>query len=280
MRLTKKTIFTLLLPLLLAAPLFSANAREGGIGDGGGNAKGSTPAEVEHALKETKNHLSFYVHSAAGDATHLLNPVMVKDKRAKKVLEAWLVMEDGVEAFVKNSFRTIFKPQTAPCPADAQERDASTAHERGAPICFSTTRLSRFPTWILPAELVSLAAHEFAHHFGFDEQDADAIQTYIFNSFGLLQIQASAQKFMRSDLGNYRERVRSYSPKGSPAEQAFARSLCREFFLIEGQAIAYNIEAFKRHASLKPACDAMNFDPDALEKRLRELLATAIKEIK
>jgi len=274
--------YLLMIPLLLAIPNFSAIARNGGIGDGGGNGIGSSPAQVIETLERVKARLGAYIHLAANDPMNALNPALVKDKRVKKVLQSWLKMEGNTEAFVNDTNGSEYKPQKDKCHSQSEfESDASTAYKRNAPICFSVSRLTRFPKWALEAEITSLAAHEHAHHFGFGEEDARAVQAYIFNAFGILQIQSEAQRFLNSNLENYRARVKTgYSPAGSASAIAFAKTICRNLYLIEGQAIAYKIDVFARMSAERPSCDPENFDPDAVEQRLRKLIEVSIRETK
>ena len=278
MKALKATILKFSITTMVLSPIAALAAQKGGVGDGGGNGVGSTAQDVINTLEGTATLLSLFVRGAAGNPLSPLNPTLVKDKRAQKVLETWLKLEDGREALLRDAELSKYQPQAAACASEpGTDHDASTPYKRGATVCFSTARLVRFPKWTLKAELVALAAHEHAHHFGFDEESAVAIQRHVLDAYGLLEVQRSAAQFIRSNLDNYRGR--SAAP-GSPAAVAFAKRICRNYNVLIGQAIAYGVTVFERELATKPICEPESFDPSAVEKRLRELIKLSIDALK
>lgn len=51
-------------------------------------------------------------------------------------------------------------------------------NKKGTAICFDIRVLSRIPLQALPFQFVSLAIHEHAHHYDFDEEDAVLVQNH------------------------------------------------------------------------------------------------------
>lgn len=59
-------------------------------------------------------------------------------------------------------------------------KDASTTiGKKESSICFSLEGLKRLPIQAIPFQLVAIAVHEHAHHYGFDEIDAIKAQKQI-----------------------------------------------------------------------------------------------------
>jgi hypothetical protein len=251
----------------------------GGIGDGGGSGIGSTEDEVIKGVAHARLALGDYLHLASSDPTNPLNPTLVKDPVVQKVLQSWLAKEGDSEAIVQDELATQYKTLKAECPSDTDDdHDASTPHRRKAPICFSTPLLQRFPAWTLPAELVALAAHEHAHHFGYGEAEARAVQHYVFSAYGLLQVHRLADQFFNMDTDNYRSRIK-LSGGNSTGEAGFVKTICRDFYSLVGQATAFNIKAFSEDLATRPVCDLTNFDADAVDQRLRDLIAASIHDL-
>ena len=256
---------------------------DGGSDRGGGNAIGSSGEQVKIELNQAMLDFGEIVHYGAIDTTNVLNPRNVKDSRVRSILTSWFAAESSErssEKIVSDYLKTKYRLQDGDCPSDTDnDHDASTQHELGTEICFSSNRLSRFPQWTLRGELTSLAAHEFAHHFGFGEIDSRALQTYVFNAYGLIQVQLKLATFYSMDLSNYRSRVASgYSPASSPAAKSFAKRICREEASIEGLASGLNLAWFQRDLIIRDACDPDQFDGDSIEKRMRELEAKSIQD--
>jgi hypothetical protein len=246
---------------------------------GGGNGIGSSPSQVADGLIEAKEELGVFVHAAASDPSAALNPSNIKSQRVQSVLRAWLAKSGTGEALVADTDDTIYRQQAGECPSQTDhDYDASTLHQRGAPICFSTTRLSRFPNWTLPAELVALAAHEHAHHFGFGEEDARAVQAYIFGAYAILRIQQKLETFYHSEIDNYRYQLKNGFIAAGTA-LVFAARLCRDEALIEGMATAYGIRPFVMMSTQPPVCDPNDFDPDKTEQTLRSLELMSVHEL-
>jgi hypothetical protein len=257
----------------LASQSDSRSFSHGGSDRGGGSAIGSSINDVKEALQVTGATLLQLINTAAITDNNLLSPKVVKNERVKAILEAWIMTEDGAgKSLFWDMYKTDSLLQTSKCPSQTKDdQDASTEYKRQAPICFRVDRLARFPKWVLEAELVALAAHEYAHHYGFGEADARAIQTYIFNSYTLLKVQQQAFNFYRL-LDNYRSRVSSgYSPYGSPQAIAFAKEICRNFAALEGYAAGNNLVWFQRDLRDIDSCNPNSFDPDRVERRLKEI---------
>jgi hypothetical protein len=255
--------------------LLSSLAFAGPGASGGGNGIGSSADDVKKALVDAKLNLGVFLHSASIYSDSALSPSLVKNAQAQKVLQAWLEKDGSVEKIISDIDNSEYKPQANECPSQSDDdHDGSTLHKKNAPVCFSTDRLSRFPKWALDAELVALAAHEHAHHFGFGESDARAIQGYIFNVYGFLQVQEKLKSFYNSDLQNYRAR----SANGSWQAAGFSEEICRDFAAIEGFATAYNLDRFKLDSTKEPGCKPDQFDPDSLESRLRLLESATVTD--
>ena len=272
-------------PQLSVPPINSGSqvSSEGGSDRGGGNALGSSAEQVEFELNQAMLDFGEIVHYGAIDTTNVLNPRNVKDPRVRSILNSWFATErsdSSSEKIVSDSLNTKYRLQRGDCPSDTDnDHDASTQHKLGAEICFSSNRLIRFPQWTLRGELISLAAHEFAHHFGFSEVEARAVQTYVFNAYGLIQVQLKLAEFYSMDLSNYRSRVTSgYSPAGSPVAKSFAKRICRQEASIEGLASGLNLAWFQRDLTIRDACDPDQFDADSVEKQLRVLEEKSIQD--
>jgi len=267
--------------VMSALVMFAAGSAHAGPGStGGGDGIGSPEELVVQTLEDSKLELGVFIHSASLYADSALNPANVNHARVKAVLQSWLKKERGLEALISDIDHSTYNIQPQACPSQIDHHhDASTLFHRDAPICFSTKLLSRFPKWVLQAELLSLAAHEHAHHFGYSEDDATAVQNYIFATYGFLTIQEKLRSFYNSDLQNYRSRINTgYSPAGSPAAVAFAEMICRDYFVIEGLAIAYGLNQFQYDARQRLACDATKFNPDALESKLNLIEAYTVSD--
>jgi hypothetical protein len=179
--------------LVLIAVLSSHLAlADGGASTGGGNGYGSTREQVIKAVEDApfslSSELTFSQLSGPGAllrADHVSNPDV------KKVLATWEKdPELTTNELINNSSRIL--KEHGPCKSTTgsiDDHDASTGFQMKAPICFSVERLQRFPVWALRVELMALVAHELAHHFGFGEREAKAIQSYIFQMFPAIQIQ-------------------------------------------------------------------------------------------
>jgi hypothetical protein len=271
--------FTILALSALLAGSPVAFAKRGGIGDGGGGGIGSKPEDVAAGVRDARLALGVYLHLAANDPLNPLQPAHVGNAAVKKVLESWLAADGDGEAIVKDSLASEYRVQKEECPSDTDDdHDASTAFRRGAVICFSTDLLKRYPAWTLPAELVALAAHEHAHHFGFGEEEARAVQRYVFDAYGLLRVHELVNRFLNVDTGNFRARVK-LAGGNAAGEAGFVKSVCRDFYQLQGQALALNVKAFALDAATRPVCDPASFDPDAVDQRLRDLMSAAIKDL-
>jgi hypothetical protein len=254
---------------------------------GGGNGIGSTLTQVNDAIGDSKSWFQTFVRNetnegAPGDAASPLNPANVKNAKVKEILLKWFTPKYlangismstiGVDALV-----TGISPQPGPCLTQSGDRDASTGYELGSPICMSTDRLSRFPNWALNAEIVSLLAHEFAHHFGYDENDAQTIQNYFFNVYGLLVVQNSMIN-VKYDFQNFISA--QTEPYNKPVLPEMAANICKEFYMIEGLALSYSLKPFAEDFGLgKPTCaPSPTMDAAAVLKKLQELDLESAKD--
>jgi|GEM_PF-4901325 len=165
--------------LLLACLTTSVQAAGPG-SDGGGNAFSSKPEDVVAVVSKLKNSILFGLVSEA-QTRQLLNPKYVNDDDIKKVLSAMYGGTNGRGsgvALLEDALASNYVARKS-CKANGVDNDASTAHRRNAPVCFNSTRLSRFAKDDLETEIATLTFHELAHHFGFEEASANKFQNYM-----------------------------------------------------------------------------------------------------
>ncbi len=147
--------------------------RNGGtdVGDGG-KSRPSNVNEIREAIKFLKAH----VQMAFNRLYNFQGPI--KDARIRGI----------VETMVRNNLQDLRNDFSSKYILDADEacphiepnhKQASTMKGvMKSTICFHAEQLKELATESLLTQLTALAAHEHAHHFGYDEEDAKALQNY------------------------------------------------------------------------------------------------------
>lgn len=191
-------------------------------GSGGGDAEVSTPAQVGQAIDD----LLPYAFNFWGDEYRLdlITPENISDPELKlaaarifgephRISQAKTtaahqelgirikeVLMDGPNPNVSGPQPTIHPIASGVCTGDESEGDvdASTLHERAAPICISVERLTRVPPTALNSELLGLFFHELAHQYGYGESTARKIQFLVLRTLPLVEIAQEVSDLSRS----------------------------------------------------------------------------------
>lgn len=174
-------------PTPIPAPIIQSQTRnehgDGGIDSGGGNFVGSDAEQIK-AIFHGEN--GFSLKDAVKDVFksvefQVLNKTLTPESESlfSRMLGSKF-SGDSVDIFQDIELSPYELKETGPChaghsyPNDARHsKDASTKlNQKGASICFSLEGLKRLPIQAVPFQIVALAIHEHAHHYGFDEDDA------------------------------------------------------------------------------------------------------------
>jgi hypothetical protein len=164
-------------PAPIVAP---AAEKQGGVDGGGGDILQSTEYQVERAV-----NLAF--KGSMGHVFYNLGLTKVEDPYVKRIMERMYNDQVGEKNWPKsqpvfqNLVATKYKLQKEGC-----KEEGGKSHAMGVDhfklqetICVSTDTLRALPPEDLHEQIVGLFAHEFAHHFSFNEYDAVKFQTYI-----------------------------------------------------------------------------------------------------
>ncbi len=281
----------LLVLVTLASTVLTYSSSAGAAGgegiSGGGNGMGVSEADVRDLVIQVNGRLPELLSVALLNDAHVLNPKNVKIERVKKVLQAWFDQTPGKwneptwldqpagkgnEPIFNDIYGSKYFTQSADCSSGtAAHNDASTALQRNAPICFSTARLARYPRLALWAQLFALAAHEHAHHFGFGEEDAQALQAYIIDAWPMIETQVALFGFYIA-LNDFRKH--GASAENKPEE------ICTHMAQISMYLYSSGVDSFIAPA-LRPQtiCEPTHFDPDKVEKAIRRAEADAIARL-
>ena len=177
----KKTsiLFMTMLSMVLTNASF---AFEGGIGDGGGNAYSSSPADVNRFVRQLKMKILLPLISEV-QTRQFLNPTYTKVADIKNLLEKFVGGMGGTSgksgvALLDDALNSTYVAKKT-CEHQGIPSDASTLLQRNAEICFSHSLLSRYPKGELEVEITTLAMHELAHHFGANERIANEFQNFM-----------------------------------------------------------------------------------------------------
>ncbi len=156
---------------------------DGGIDSGGGDYVGSDAEQIKAIFRGDNGfNLKDSVKSAFKSVEfQVLNKSLNQD--AESIFSRMLGPKFSGDSF--DIFQDIEKSpydlkESGPCLESqlnskhaGHSKDASTKmNEKGASICFSLEGLKRLPIQAVPFQIVALAIHEHAHHYGFDEADA------------------------------------------------------------------------------------------------------------
>ncbi|MGZ3775223.1 MAG: hypothetical protein ACXVCY_15230 [Pseudobdellovibrionaceae bacterium] len=162
------------------------NQVQGGVDGGGGNYVGSKPEQIKaifngdngfnlkETIKDVFKTLEFQVRNKFVDAeVESIFSRMLGTNFSGDPLDVYKDIEGSPYELKANGS----------CLEDAGFKDASTKiDKKGSPICFSLDGLKRLPIQAVPFQLVALAVHEHAHHYGFDEADAVKAQNQVLNT--------------------------------------------------------------------------------------------------
>jgi hypothetical protein len=162
-----------------------SSPQQGGVDGGGGNYVGAEPKQVraifegdngfnlKETIKDTFKTIEFQVTNKFVDAE-------IESIFSRMLGSDFLGDEFDIYQDIDKSPYKL-KPE-GPCLEDILGgfTDASTEmNKKGSPICFSLERLTELPVQAIPFQLVALAVHEHAHHYGFSEEDAVKAQEQI-----------------------------------------------------------------------------------------------------
>lgn len=169
---------------------------EGGASHGGGNTRGSTPEEVRRALKGVSQVEHDYTSDYAFNLKDAFNSLYLnydasfkrKFPRLVPVLDPMFAAEAEKDFFHSAIYKDLQNTKYAPasdgyCEADLRRhpKAASTGYKGSSSICVSIPALRKIPSGVLRLQLRALLAHEFTHHFGFGEKEANLIQDFFIN---------------------------------------------------------------------------------------------------
>lgn len=164
--------------LTMAALALSPNALAESKGGGGGNIGGTPDFVLKSAVSEARSDFAITMNSLlSGDS--ISQKLKMKNHHVAEVFIAWRAESNGHIAILEDIENTSLNLVPGDCQSnDEGSVDASTLYAKAAPICISINRLKRLPESALSREIKALLAHEFAHHFGFSESEAQSIQRY------------------------------------------------------------------------------------------------------
>lgn len=162
------------LAFLIAHPAIAGrNAPEEG-------ARFSARAQVVEAIAGVKKD---FLQALLSDAQNMqiLNDKYAKDRELREALQSMRGESNAKAgaALLKDLEQVEFQPRSNCRDRGGNFKDATTAPARKAPICFSISRLRRFPKEQLRAEIASLALHQLARHFGQNEIGATKFELYL-----------------------------------------------------------------------------------------------------
>lgn len=170
-----KALITIFIFMTVVGCKFRGSKAEGGtiVGDGG-NSRPSTEQEIRDVVQVLSTPVLRGFALLAKHSGEIKDP-RVKAMLARMVGSDWQPLTEDVVG------SKYLLDADGPCPhVQPGHRDASTLRGQvGAPICFHVEQLKRLPVESLAVQLTAIAAHEHAHHFGFDEADASHLQNFM-----------------------------------------------------------------------------------------------------
>ena len=182
------------IPDLPSSPVVPVQHAQGGVDGGGGNYVGSEPDQIK-AIFQGDN--GFELKKTVKQVFKILE-FQVRNKfvdpEDESIFSRMLGADFSGDTF--DIFHDIEKSKyNLKLEGQCQEsipggfKDASTTmNKKRSSICFSLDSLKRLPIQAVPFQLIALAVHEHAHHYGFSEDDAISAQKRVLLTlnFGLL----------------------------------------------------------------------------------------------
>jgi hypothetical protein len=163
----------------------AAGTVSGGIDGGGGNYVGSEPEQIksifhgDHGfnLKETLSDIfqrirDQILNKAAPPEIESIFSRMLGPKMGGDAVDIFKDIENS-EYYLKPDGSCL---ETSP---EGFKEASTQIGTVGSKICFSLQGLQRIPLQAIPFQLVALAVHEHAHHYGFKEADAIKAQKHV-----------------------------------------------------------------------------------------------------
>jgi len=180
-------LLTILMTLILTLPAFATGGADGVGGDILQSSKSQVRTAVNLAMKM---HLTNFFYSLAFARDQVKDPYVFRvltafyDRPLKG--ESWEARQPILKDIATTPY--IFN-EDGGCVGGMHERNHAASvseYKLGAPICFSVPLLRVSAPGDLQAQVVALAAHEFAHHFGFGEYEATLLQTFVLHNAKIL----------------------------------------------------------------------------------------------
>ncbi len=181
-----KTIRVLIATIIAAALLTPLEAFGGDRGGADGGGSGDIPQSSAYQVKQAINGVmktrlinAFYNLAYARD--------QVEDAYIKRILNTLYdrALEDSdweskqpIIREIKNAQFSIKEDDGCVGPDGKKHAASVPEFKRSSPICFSVPFLRLIPHQDLETQVLALAAHEFAHIFGFGEFESTIFQTF------------------------------------------------------------------------------------------------------
>jgi len=184
MRLKKTNRFVVIVALLSGGGAFAAPA-EGGLDGSGGNGPQIKPEVVDKVVDLLPEFLPrIAARLGVIDGIVMANePSPDEDPtESEQVFKAWFRDDRSSPLLDTLNARTIRFVSQDTCLHDGKNSDAG--YSNGV-ICFNRQKLSKNSTAGMVRNVLYLAFHELAHHFGFDEKLAQAVQKDLASSDNL-----------------------------------------------------------------------------------------------
>lgn len=169
----------------------------GGRDSGGGNVRKSTKEDVEKAIAKLKPRLALAFRILGKNLSR------IQSREISEILALMYANDSMYGRLYKILDQSKYLPMNDCDRYSDKISDAGTriGDSEGIPsdVCFSVSRLMGIPREALDTELLALAAHEHAHHFGFLEDKANMLQDFFLGS-GQLLIQINYVRKQTKDL--------------------------------------------------------------------------------
>ncbi len=224
------TVFVYLIFLAFCCSPFFTPAQAGGNIGTGGNGTKSTIEDVKTAMDSYKGMRSTAIELVETiwnpDHRDFFNPCHTSDPGLRGALQVFLnrqvFMYNGqcvanlptIGQYSSQLYEAVTRSKIIPnstsaCSKDPDHQDGSTQNKIGSDICISSFTMQRYPKHALVKELVGLFFHEVTHQFGFDEDVAKKMQTYVIQrleQFGIFKaaiaLQRQAAEIRSTSSGN------------------------------------------------------------------------------
>lgn len=154
---------------------------KGGVGNtGGGNTIKATEQDILDFVQGDGKDSKLKDALLTGFITieHNMRSKKIKDVRILSMMSNFLgkTLETNINWDI---FNTQFQVKDQCFDIYGEEREAAVQEfKTGTPICISKSEFMKIPASAMKFEMIALAAHELAHHFGYNEEDATYLQAY------------------------------------------------------------------------------------------------------